>query len=300
MKIYIHTDIEGVAGYCFHEDRLTGERARLNHVYRMRKLLTAEVNAALEALIECGAQKVVINDSHGSCYNLFFEELNPVAEIIHGAGTRMPMWIPCLDNTFDAMICLGQHAMEGTKGVLPHSRTTIQCGNGKEIALNETGVAMALAGCFGVPSILATGDSTLCGQVKGYVADIETVAVKEALSPYSARSVVPRKAHQMIKEGVKRAMARMAEIKPYVIAPPPFRMTLIGSTPGFDKKSEVFEDNDFYNLIKKALSTVYDYELYDAKEWPLVPRGELILNKHERAYKARLEREGKVYQPYLA
>jgi uncharacterized protein YqgQ len=103
----------------------------------------------------------------------------------------------------------------------------------------------------------------------------------------------------MIKEGVTRAIGRMNKIKPYLINPPPFSMTLIGATPGFDKKSEVFEDKDFYSLIKKALSTVYDYELYDAKEWPLVPRGELILNKHERAYKARLEKEGKVYQSYL-
>ncbi|MFA5089319.1 MAG: M55 family metallopeptidase [Candidatus Omnitrophota bacterium] len=296
MKIYLHTDIEGIAGYVFHEDRLWGERARLDHAYRMRKLLTAEVNAALEALVESGANEVVVNDAHGGGYNLIFEDLHPVADVIHGNGTRMPMWLPCIDGTFDAMICIGQHAMEGTKGILPHSRFEVGYGKNQRIALNETGLAMALAGTFGVPTILATGDTTLCSQVKTYVSEVEAVAVKEALSPYTAKTAVPVKAQQMIKEGVKRALARRKEIKPYVIAPPPYRITLFCSTPGFEKESEVFEDNEsFWDLIKKAFSTIYDYELYDAAVWPLVPRGEPILNKHERAYKKRLEKEGKPY-----
>ena len=155
------------------------------------------------------------------------------------------------------------------------------------------------AGAFGVPTILATGDTTLCRQVKSYLPKIETVAVKEPLSPYTARTAVPAWPHLLIKEGVKKALARRKEIKPFILTPPPYRITLIGSTPGFDNKSEVFEDEEnFWNLIKKALSTVYDYELYQASSWPLVPRGEPILNKHERDYKKRLEKEGKKYAPF--
>lgn len=287
MKIYLHTDIEGVAGYLYHEDRLTGERAQQDHLYRMRQLLTDEVNAALEALVECGTTRVVVNDAHGCGDNIFFETLHPVAEICHGPLTRMPMWLPSMDPSFDAMICLGQHAMAGTKGILPHSRIDVECGDGRQVALNETGLAMALAGSCGIPTILATGDTTLCQQVRGYVAEIETVAVKEPFSPYTARSIVPKRAHQLIREGVKRAMTRRKEIPPYLIVPPPFRLTLTGSTPGFDKRSEWFEDKSFWDLAKKALSTVYDYELYEANEWALVPRGEPILNKHERAYRKK-------------
>ena len=268
----------------------------------MRRLLTAEINAALEAFVECGVTKVVINDAHGNGYNINFEELHPVAEVIHGPSTRMPMWLPCIDDTFNAMVCLGQHAMENTKGVLPHSRLNVEYGKGyhKKIALNETGLAMALAGCYGIPTILATGDAKLCQQVKSYLPKIETVVVKEPLSPYTAKTVVPAQAHLLIKAGVKKAIARRTEIKPFVLEPPPYRTTLIGSTPGFENKSEVFEDKEsFWNLIKKALSTVYDYELYQASSWPLVPRGEPIINKHERNYQKRLEKEGKKYVPFL-
>ena len=299
MKIYMHTDIEGVAGYIYHEDRIVGEQTKLDYYYRMRRLLTDEVNAALEALVKCGVTKVVINDAHGNGNNLFFEDLHPVAELIHGPGTRKPMWLPCIDETFDAIICLGQHAMAGTKGVLSHTRLDITCGDGTQVALNETGLAMVLAGCFNVPCILATGDTTLCRQAKEYVSDIITVAVKEPLSPYNAKTVVPKKCHQMIQEGVKKAIDRIKEIKPYHITPPPYSMTIIGSTPGFDKKSEKFTDDNLWNLLKKALSSIYDYELYDADVWPLIPRGELILNKHERAYRERLKKEGKEYKPLI-
>jgi D-amino peptidase len=300
MKIYLHTDIEGVAGFIHHEDRLVGEQAQLDHLYRMRRLFTRELNVVLETLVECGAREVVVNDSHGPGNNTVFEDLHPVARLIHGPTTRLPMWLPCLDGSYDALLCLGMHAMEGTKGVTPHTRFDIAYGSGQSVALNEAGLAMALAGCHRVPAILVTGDATVCGQVKQYVPPIETVAVKEALSPYSAITAVPQRAHHMIREGLKRAVGRRKEIPPYVLAPGPYRTTLIGSTPGFDKQSEVFEDPDsFWNLIKKCLSSVFDYELYEAPVWPLVPRGEPILNKHERAYKARLEQEGKPYRPYL-
>ena len=93
---------------------------------------------------------------------------------------------------------------------------------------------------------------------------------------------------------------RRGEIAPFVLGPGPYRTAFIGSTPGFDRKSEVFEDADsLWNLIRKCLSSVYDYELYDAPVWPLVPRDEPILNKHERTYKERLEKEGKTYRPLL-
>ncbi|MBN1672154.1 MAG: M55 family metallopeptidase [Kiritimatiellae bacterium] len=290
MKVYVHTDIEGVAGYIYHEDRLQGELAKHEHVWRMKRLFTAELHAATSALLQCGVREIVVNDSHGPADNLIYEEIHPAVRLIHGPSTRMPMWLPRFDDSFDAMICLGMHAMAGTKGVLPHTRLDIEYGDGKQIALNEAGLAMALAGHFRVPAILVTGDATVCAQVRQYVPNIETVAVKEALSPYTAITHVPRKSHQLIKAGVRKAVRRRKQIHPFVLGPPPYRTTLIGSTPGFDRPSDVFEDSrSFWDLIQKALGSVYDYDLYDAQTWPLVPRGEPILNKHERAYRESLK-----------
>ncbi len=298
MKIYIHTDIEGVAGYVFHEDRLVGEQAKLDHVYRMRSLFTGEVNAAVDALAECGVEDIVINDSHANCYNLFFEDINPVAQIIHGPGTRMPMWLPCIDRTFSAMICIGQHDMAGTNGVLPHSRWDIKFGDNKGISLGETGAAMLIAGHFDIPTIMVSGDNTVCKQIKDIVPQIETAVVKEALSPYNAKTVVPKKAHEMIRSGVKMAVKRIKEIQPYKL-PPPYSTTLVASTPGFESTKQEFKADNIYSLFYETLCSAYDYELYNETQWPLVPRGEFILNKHERAYKKALEEKGQKYIPYI-
>ena len=39
MKIYVQTDIEGVAGFCFFENRHSRDYKVINHRYRMYKPL---------------------------------------------------------------------------------------------------------------------------------------------------------------------------------------------------------------------------------------------------------------------
>ena len=68
MKVYVQTDIEGVAGFCFRENRTNANYETIQHRYRMYKLLTAEVNAAVRAAFDSGADEVIVNDSHGTGY----------------------------------------------------------------------------------------------------------------------------------------------------------------------------------------------------------------------------------------
>ena len=107
MKVYVQTDIEGVAGFCFFENRRSRDYEVINHRYRMYKLLTAEVNAAVKAAFDAGATEVVVNDSHGSGYNILFEDLDPRCRIIHGKNCSGPHWLPLLDSSFDAMVLIG-------------------------------------------------------------------------------------------------------------------------------------------------------------------------------------------------
>ena len=90
MKLYIHTDIEGVAGMVHFEDREDETTEGYHRRRRLHKLLTAEVNAAIEGALEMGVDEILVNDSHGSGYSIIFEELNPAAQIIHGPLTRQP------------------------------------------------------------------------------------------------------------------------------------------------------------------------------------------------------------------
>ena len=113
----------------------------------MRKLLTSEVNAAVRTVMNSEADAVYVNNSHGSGYNIIFEELDSAAEIIYGRGGRASFWIPCLDESFDAVIAIGQHAMAGTRDAnLPHWYI-----NNNRYLLSEVFICAALAGYFDVP-----------------------------------------------------------------------------------------------------------------------------------------------------
>jgi D-amino peptidase len=218
MKIYVQTDIEGVAGFCFRENRANQSYENVRHRYRMYRLLTNEVNAAVKAAFDSGATEVVVNDNHGSGYNIAFEELDPRCRIIHGRNCSGPHWLPLLDSSFDAMILIGMHAMGGTpKAIIPHSKWEV---NNGEFYLSEGSMAAAIAGDFGVPTVMMSGDDKIAAEIGEKIPDIEKVIVKQALSPYQACSMIPARACAEIAEGVKRALARRDRIAPYKIKGP--------------------------------------------------------------------------------
>jgi len=124
MKIMVATDMEGVGGV-FTSDQ-TGKTIRRtdeNYDYWMeaRRLLTEEVNAAVQGAKDGGCDEVVVWDGHSSGSNFVVEMLHPEGEYIIGTGYRD--WIP-LDESYDAMALLGFHAMAGTpNGVLEHTQS---------------------------------------------------------------------------------------------------------------------------------------------------------------------------------
>ena len=223
MKIYIMTDQEGVAGvlnsvnFAFIESRY----------YELAKeLLTGEVNAAIRAAKDCGADVIYVNDSHGSAYNILFEELEEGCEIIHGRGGHFPAWLPSLDKTFDAMILVGQHAMGGElDGICPHSKWEV---NGGDIYMSEAAMAMALAGDLGIPTVFVSGDQVITAEVQAKNPQIRMAVVKHAYGPFVCRSVLPRRAQKMIFDGVKSGLEQRHAIPPYQV-PGPLTLNLLDS-----------------------------------------------------------------------
>ena len=238
MKVYIQTDIEGVAGFCFFEKRADQSMFNVMHRQRMFRLLTNEVNAAAVAAFESGADEVYINDSHGSGYSIIFEDLDPRCRIIHGANGTGGWWLPKFDNTFDAMILIGMHAMGGTKfAITPHSLWDVNDG---ELFLSEGTMAAAVAGDFGVPVVAISGDDKICAEFAEKVPDAVRIETKEALAPHRACSKIPAQSCKDIAEGVKKGLANLANIKPYKI-PGPVKLVLWDSkrhVPPFEKTGE--------------------------------------------------------------
>lgn len=268
MKIYLQTDIEGVAGFCFRENRANRDYENIRHRYRMYRLLTAEVNAAAQAAFDAGADEVIINDNHGSGYNIIFEGLDPRCRIIHGRGCSGPHWLPLLDESFDAMLLVGMHAMGGTpKSIIPHSKWKV---NGGELYLSEATMAAAIAGEYGVPTVMVSGDDKVIDEVSAKIPGIATAMVKEALSPYQACSLTPGKACEVIAEAVLHGLKRRHEIAPYVI-PGPITLNLLDSPSHCPPLEETGQDvtaqtvNEAFMKFERAMPWTH-FDMEDLEE----------------------------------
>ncbi len=204
MRIYIQTDIEGIAGWCFFDNPGDKSRENFKHRERMRELLTAEVNAAVRGSFDAGADDVIIHDNHGPGYNIFFEKLDRRCRIVHGRAWSSGAWMPMLDHRVDRLLLIGMHAMCGTdNAICPHSKIEINHG---EFYLSEATAVAASAGDSQVPLVFASGDDKTVAEIREKIPAVEYAVTKEALSPYLACSIMPVKACEQIYEGVKKAI----------------------------------------------------------------------------------------------
>ena len=233
MKVYIQTDVEGVAGVVDFDFQTHSNSPGFAQASR---LLTAEVNAAVEGALAGGATEIVVDDGHSHPITLDIERLHPKAQVI--LGTQRPHWLAGLDGTFDGLMMIGQHPKAATPaGNLSHSfaRDVIT-----EVTLNgqsvgEFGVAAAIAGSFDAATILVSGDEAVCKEAQDLVPGICTAAVKKGLSRLSALNLSPTAAGNLIRDKAKAAMEQAKTIGPYRPKPlaqsPYYRLRIVFSFP---------------------------------------------------------------------
>jgi D-amino peptidase len=211
LKVYISVDMEGIAGVV-----ASSQTGPSGHDYAWgRRMMTLEANAAIAAAFEAGATEVVVNDSHGPQTNMRPDELDRRASLITGQPKPFGM-TQGLDSTFDAAIYIGYHSHGAeTSSVLAHTFS----GALKHVRINghevgEYGLNGMVAGHFGVPVVLISGDDKVAVQARAFFAGIETVVVKEGLAQSAARTLHPEEARSRIAAGVKAALGRRASIRP--------------------------------------------------------------------------------------
>lgn len=175
MKLYIMTDLEGVAGVLNSADWL-GPTSR--YYEKAKRLLTEEVNAAIRGLIEGGFKEIVVADGHGHG-GIDVELLDTRAMLMRG-WPKKPYPFG-LDKSYSAVAFIGQHAKAGTEfSHLTHTGWwncldfTI---NG--VSVGEYGQIALVAGELGVPVIFASGEKALCGEAQSLTPWVITAAVKE-------------------------------------------------------------------------------------------------------------------------
>ena len=218
MKVYISVDMEGVAGVVTPDQLGPGGF----EYERFRKFMTGEALAAVEAANAAGATEIVVSDSHGNGENLLIEEFPKNVRIVR-AWPRPGGMMAGLDSSFSAAIFIGYHASTtNPNGVRAH---TFSSAHYARVALNGTAVTegefnAAYAGAKGVPVIFASGDDVAVAELRSRLGTLETVATKRALSFHSAETLTPEVACDKIQNGVKSALARVRDFRPYVVKTP--------------------------------------------------------------------------------
>ncbi len=218
MKIYISADMEGVVGVVSGDQLSPGGF----EYQKFREYMTAEVNAAIEAAIDAGATEIVVSDSHGNAQNLLLDKLPKDILLVRGFPRPLVM-MQGIDETFDGVIFIGYHASTtNPEGVRAHTMSSARLAdiriNG--VSMTEGAFNAAIAGQFGVPVIMVSGDDAAVNEVKGLLGDIEGATVKWNYGFHSARTMMPEAAYDLIREKVRKAVGRIADFKPYKVKTP--------------------------------------------------------------------------------
>ena len=218
LKVYISVDMEGIAGTVT-ADQLVPSGFEYQ---RFREFMTHEALAAVNAAKESGATDILVSDSHGNGENLLIEEFPKDVRIIRSWPRHLGM-MAGIDSTFDAAIFIGYHASTtNPRGVRAHTFSSAHLArvmlNGEPVT--EGAFNAAIAGQFGVPVIMASGDDVAVAEIRSRLGNIETAITKQNLGFHSANTLTPEAACAEILQRVKAALSRRPEFKPFVIKTP--------------------------------------------------------------------------------
>jgi D-amino peptidase len=210
-KVYISVDMEGISGISG-SDQLSAAGAEYA---RSRKLMADDANAAIRGARAGGAAEIVVNDSHGSMRNLRLEDLERGVRLISHSFKRSGM-MEGLDESFDAAIFIGYHAQaRSPNGLFAHTGSGVVADvrvNGR--SLGEGGLNTLVAGWYGVPVVLVTGDDVTAKQVGEVATDARAVVVKRAINPRAVELRPLDEVHKEIEAAARDAVSGAKRVTP--------------------------------------------------------------------------------------
>jgi D-amino peptidase len=220
LKVYVSADMEGVAGVVT-ADQLGPPGFEYE---RFRGFMTDEVLAAIDGARSAGATQFVVSDSHGNGENLLIEKFPKDVEIVRSWPRPLAM-MEGIDGSFGAVLFVGYHASTtNPQGVRAH---TMSSANLADLRLNgvsvpEAGWNAAIAGRFGVPVAMITGDDAIVKEARALLGPIESATVKWAYGFHSARTLTPAAACEAIREAAAKAVRRATarDLRAYRVTEP--------------------------------------------------------------------------------
>jgi D-amino peptidase len=210
--IFLITDAEGVGGVC-RQDQTEPTNQEL------RQLLTGEINAAVDGFLAGGADEVVVWDGHDGSQTLSTLTIHPKARLVMG-GLNASM---LMERRWSAVAYVGQHSKANIRaGIMAHSYSSLGIQNmllnGKPVG--EIDVIAAMAGQFGTPVIMLSGDQAAANEIREIVPQEEVAVVKEGLARNVCISLSAPAARDLIRAAAQRSVAKIGSIKPYTVPGP--------------------------------------------------------------------------------
>jgi D-amino peptidase len=217
VKVFISSDMEGTAGVVDWSQCMPGERDYEHY----RRLLLAEVNAAIEGAAAAGAREFLVNDAHSTMQNLHADELAGRARYL--SGRHKPMYMmQGLDESFDAVFFVSYHGSMSTASPLSHTynpRAIAQARLNGTI-VGESGINALVALGHGVPIALVTGDDVTAREAAQICPSVRAAVVKTAVSRFAADSMHPASACDLIRSEAEAAVRGLRDAQLPEIALP--------------------------------------------------------------------------------
>ncbi len=217
--------MEGTAGVCSWQQCDPSDP----HEYPIyRRYMTREVRAAIDGAREAGVRDVLVNDSHWDMRNLVWDELPQDDGLRVVSGTRKPWSMgQGLDESYGAAFFTGYHAKAGDAATLSHtfSPETLYAVTVNGTACSEALLIAGLAGSYGVPLVLITGDRAIVEETTRAMPWCIGVAVKDAIGFSAVNTLTPAAAQEAIRSAAREAIQRVGEARPYLFDAP-FEMVI--------------------------------------------------------------------------
>ncbi len=261
--------MEGISGVVHSSQAAPGAR----DYEWARTMMAGDANAAIEGAIEGGATEIVVADAHDGMRNLRLNELHPAASLVSGSGRPLSM-VHGVDSSFSALFMIGYHATCGApEGIMNHAYISKGLQN---VSLNgrlvgEIGIFAGVAGTFGVPVALVSGDDACALEARSWLPNVQTVSVKTGINRFAAQCLSQQKAHESIRSAAKNALQpeNLGRLEPFYLPPPTvFEVELTGSqcadaaarVPGVKRLADriVSTQNDDYLTAFATLRLIFD------------------------------------------
>jgi D-amino peptidase len=212
--------MEGTAGICSWMQCDPSNR----HEYPIyRRYMSQEVRAAIDGARSAGVTDVLVNDSHWDMRNLLWDELPPDVRVVSGGRKPFSMAEGLRADSFDGAFFTGYHARVGAaNGVLAHTYTAETLYNVRinGVACSEALLNAAMAGMYGIPLLLVSGDRVVVEHVREHMPWVTGVVVKEGIGHYAADSITPKAAQALLQDAAAQAIREAGNAKPFTFESP--------------------------------------------------------------------------------